>query len=840
MQSLFEGWRGFLLAEGRKENAAIAIIKKVNDRFLVKFLTDMATNPTSVYPSILAIDPTPNKKYIEWIARRINDYARKEEDDGYLQAYAKADEAPTEYVPGTAEGGPSSEPFTPERLKYIEKLSQDDRIKAGYITNAERAQRNRDNAKVNITNIYSKISGNLLKYHRYAERGLMDKNIDKYKEIHEWEHEVYKVERDDAERQKMKTIEKGAKETTDYLHDDEDFMLVRPTTEEGSCYYGQGTRWCISATTSRNYFHQYTGEGTAFYFVMFKNLPPGDSYKKMALVYTAGSSEEPNEVFDADDDEVGVEALRDAVEQNVIAGAVKQTLGSEMKKLKGDLRQKYFQERLESVVGMYSQLEDLLDGEMMPAGEEAISARARAPSLPGGLSLDQAKAAKQTWKQLNLVLNKLGLDDESLSVALYEDIEEHITELVDEQYYEVLGASSGHFEENPAGPSAAEFDAIHSKYSEDLAHIYISYDEYDEAKWYWDAGSSIDVTDIHEDLEHADEDAVLNVFHSVLDSHNVYPNEAEIYNSEISIRFSPDYDEQEGLDSFDAFCNRMSEYDTEITKMLGDDLADTIEAFSDAKLIAGMPIKSLKVRFDNLDLENFDIDIEEDELSIYVALPITVPMPDHLYLGLTAGAPEWTTQDRARVGSSEALKAYAQMIKDRNRVHSDVLIEELQTIFDNVFELYVKKFEATLPGLGPGHPVADQETVGFAVPDYNISIYPRTTDPRVGASGLIISYFFDVRIEADDAENEGTIGLIEAFLRTVDNESMIEKIKNRFERIVVDDTIKNIMPNFKKDSPHPTIDPRTGKATLPSDEENPAGALTENKKSLRIFINKIG
>ena len=83
MQNLFEGWRGFLLAEGRKENAAVAIVKKINDRFLRKFLTDMATNPEGTYPSLLSIDPTPNKKYIEWAARRINDYARRNEDDLY-------------------------------------------------------------------------------------------------------------------------------------------------------------------------------------------------------------------------------------------------------------------------------------------------------------------------------------------------------------------------------------------------------------------------------------------------------------------------------------------------------------------------------------------------------------------------------------------------------------------------------------------------------------------------------------------------------------------------------------------------------------------------------------
>ena len=54
----------------------------------------MATNPKTTYPSLLMIDPTPNKKYIEWAARRINDYARREEDDNYLQRLANAQKDP--------------------------------------------------------------------------------------------------------------------------------------------------------------------------------------------------------------------------------------------------------------------------------------------------------------------------------------------------------------------------------------------------------------------------------------------------------------------------------------------------------------------------------------------------------------------------------------------------------------------------------------------------------------------------------------------------------------------------------------------------------------------------
>ena len=79
IQALSRGRRGFLLLEGRTENAAIAIVKKINDPFLRDLLYDFATKSEGA--GLVGLDPTPNKKYIEWIARRINDYARKEEND---------------------------------------------------------------------------------------------------------------------------------------------------------------------------------------------------------------------------------------------------------------------------------------------------------------------------------------------------------------------------------------------------------------------------------------------------------------------------------------------------------------------------------------------------------------------------------------------------------------------------------------------------------------------------------------------------------------------------------------------------------------------------------------
>ena len=831
MQTLFEGWRGFLLLEGRKENAALALVKKINDPFLKDFLNSVATNPDHTgSPTLARIDPTPNKKYIEWVARRINDYARKEEDDNYLQRLANAERDPEAMIPG----GPGDKAYTPGRLELIKSYTPEQRLQGGYITNAEKNQRDRDDAKVNIINIINKINRNLGKYHRFAERGLMDKNIDKYKEIHEWEHEVYKAEKEERERDRMKAIEAGAKETTDYIHDDDNFMIVRPRTADSSCYYGQGTRWCISASESRNYFDQYTGEGTGFYFVMFKHLPQDDVYKKMALVYTVGDSEEPNEVFDAADDEVGVDAVREAVEENILAGALKSVLGTEIKKLKGDLRQKYFKQRLESVQAIYKDLEDLLMEKTWGYVWSAASSR-------GSL------------KKLKVVLNKLGLDDESLAVAEYDDIQEHISELIDEQHYEILGHANSHFEDNPAGPTHEDYQKVLDQY--DLQYVYAQFDEYDENRMYWDGGFSVSFTDIHDDLEDADAESVENVFRQILDDYHIYPDEIETYHGDMNVRMQPDYDENEGVNGFESFMSRMQDVDNSLQKIFGEDSADVLNTFKEAGLLAGIAVKTLKERFDDLELENFEIDIEEQELSIYARLDITVPIPQHLYRGLTAGAAEWTTGNRADISKSPALQAYDAMLKQRATDHSDQLIQHLENTFDKVFEMYANKLQSALPGFERS-PVA-RETTGLLIPDYNVGLYRTAHKTQVGPSGLLTPYFFDVRIEADEEESteEAHLKLIELFLKTIDRGEMIKKIKDRLEVIVQNDAIKNVMPEFEEGGEAPEIDPRSGKVLSAAEREEQAreqlqglagseigttaqGPISENRKRLKILIKE--
>jgi 8-oxo-dGTP pyrophosphatase MutT (NUDIX family) len=810
MHKMFDNWRGFLLVEGRKENAAAMLVKKIDDPELRDILQ------TEVLDEIIAADPTSNKKYVEWAARRIGDIARKEIDDQFLQKYAAAQRDPDGFTPGgPARGGPldpeGRQPLTydAEKLKRIKSMSRQDRFSAGYLTNAERLDSDRGAVRSIVFAKLQSLRSRLPIYHKAAQRGLIDKNIDKFKELYDWEHQVYKAEQEMYERDHMKKIEKGAKENTDYLHDDDDYMIVRPRSADSSCYYGKGTKWCISSTQSRNYFDQYTGEGVGFYFVLFKHLTQEDPYKKMALVFRPGE-DEPSEVYDAVDDDVGVDAVRDAVEANIFGSALKVALADRIKwKKKNESprdAQQYLANNIEAAQGAYTNLEDHLDNEQWSKAEWGRT--------KGGEDWQKNQVQRRVLGQ---ALKEMGLDEGSLDVAMVEDIQEHVSELVDEQYYDIIGQGAGHYEDNPAGPTDADFDALMERHKYD--YVYVSYDEYEPGRMYWDGGFSLDVTDIHEDLDGADLDEVENVLRQLLDNNNVFPDEFDSYGNDISIRFSPDYDENEGLNGFENFLNRMDDTDQALHRILESELKDTINALKDAGLLSGDTVKSLKERFDELELDNFEIDIEENELSIYTRLDITVPIPAHMYQGLTAGVPDWTAANRADITKSKSLQAFDAMLKQRQTEHSDQLIDHISNAFDKVFKLYANKLQSALPGFEREAP--ERETTGLIIPDYNVGLYRTAHKTEIGPSGLLTPYFFDVRIEADEEESlqEPNLKLIELFLKRIDNDVMIEKLKDRLEVIVQNDAIKNIIPNFKKGQDGPEIDPRTGKVTSPEERE---------------------
>ena len=116
-----------------------------------------------------------------------------------------------------------------------------------------------------------------------------------------------------------------------------------------------------------------------------------------------------------------------------------------------------------------------------------------------------------------------------------------------ETYSDITGNAAYHAEQNPGGPKSEDYEKLYDQYG-NLEHISVSYDEYDENSWYWDASASISPTDDNlEDLnlpEDIDIDQFTEVVESVFSNSNMYADEIESDGFDrVSIRFTPDYDE---------------------------------------------------------------------------------------------------------------------------------------------------------------------------------------------------------------------------------------------------------------------------------------------------------
>ena len=103
----------------------------------------------------------------------------------------------------------------------------------------------------------------------------------------------------DSASEKAKKEKTEALEQSEIIYDEKDIFAIRPNTKNASCYFGRRTRWCISATKSRNYFEEYTRNGKAFVMVRIGLLEPDDPNHKLAIVYDKENLEE--EIFDAED-----------------------------------------------------------------------------------------------------------------------------------------------------------------------------------------------------------------------------------------------------------------------------------------------------------------------------------------------------------------------------------------------------------------------------------------------------------------------------------------------------------------------------------------------------------
>ena len=641
-------------------------------------------------------------------------------------------------------------------------------------------------------------------YHLLKQKGIIKKDIydfDPTNQIGDFKGAVEIGMRQLKDKEAKMALKKQAAGEADDLLETEDYAVIRPNTEGASCYYGWGTRWCISARESRNYFNQYSGEGKVFYFIMFRHLSKTASpYKKMALVYgkdAYSGNPDPEQVFDALDEETGEIGLVEGITDNLLAKVMKQ---------------------VEAFKDYRDNMKKMVDTDRHDKQRDLRDWIARAIENP--TESENKELALQVGKALfpDVYAEEIDLD--------ISELQERFDELVQEQYSDIVGNASYHAEENPGGPKHEDYEAKFDEFAP-FNNIYVNYDEYDTNSWYWDASFRIALDDPHfADLhipEDVDMDDFADAIHKGIDAAGIYPDEVEGdgYDNEVNVRLTPDHDEQNGLEGFERFLDRMSEIDSTLGQP---DFWETLAETLIEQGMTGGGLKELSDKLDEIEFSNIEYGMEGRVFTIVLEFDPVLARPkgiSGLYFGrmintFTGGQLAGPKLSDPEVGSAPSL-APPKARDIANAIGKDTLDKIDQAIKDK-YEDYYKQL--TLPGLGPDASAAepmdalplidmafvprpDKITVHKSSPVFT-DVTPFATKERdKGGGGANIEYPYNLVLELTNEEFWETVGADEdelealvTFLKWIDQ----DKVKNQIEALL-QGTLNDAVLQYMKDNP---------------------------------------
>ena len=481
MKLLFENWRSH--------------ISLLQEQLLIEGRIEDVKKKYPRIPKIIDYlvrrDPSGNQKYLAWAAKQ-TEAARQ-----YRSQHVP---------PGTGLDVAQLEPWVPELTDKIEKFH---------------------------------------KWNQRLPKFGFSKDLNSYKDFESLRNAINKLEEEETQAKKRGEEKKAAFSEAHVIDDTEDYFIVRPTTTESSCFFGKGTRWCISAEKSNNYFNSYTSEGKTFYFVFLKYVDPSNKYKKLAFVLDREYDLES--VFDAEDSELSSEEIEEAFVQNILRRG--EAEGAWMTYLWND-GGRYADEPSKKDVIEYNQALERLELPTLPAVDKIESEEMGA-------------------------MDRLELSEEA------EGLNEKIRELAMEVQSYVMEQMRDHAYQNPAGPTEADYQKIQDEFEESAEHSYLMFDAYEEGKYYYNGGMSFDFSDMEWIDEHeVNDDVIEELVREAADNNYIYIDEIEVYSEEARLDFSPDYDES-GVDGFKAMADRVLEYDSHWQATYD----EVIEKFKERKMI---------------------------------------------------------------------------------------------------------------------------------------------------------------------------------------------------------------------------------------------------------------
>ncbi len=104
---------------------------------------------------------------------------------------------------------------------------------------------------------------------------LKKKDINQYNTFSELEDALEPFHKKEKEKELEAKVKK--------IYEDDNFLVIIPETQEASCKYGSGTKWCVTQRGT-DHFQRYTSGGQKLYFIISKkHSKDGGDYHKIAI-----------------------------------------------------------------------------------------------------------------------------------------------------------------------------------------------------------------------------------------------------------------------------------------------------------------------------------------------------------------------------------------------------------------------------------------------------------------------------------------------------------------------------------------------------------------------------
>jgi hypothetical protein len=100
------------------------------------------------------------------------------------------------------------------------------------------------------------------------------------------------------EKRKAKEAEKEVKKEKTVIYEDDNWLVVSPHSWKASCYYGAGTKWCVTSKDTSSHWERYS-RNASFFYVINKKLKKKNPLYKVA--YRIIGRKGRYELWDAED-----------------------------------------------------------------------------------------------------------------------------------------------------------------------------------------------------------------------------------------------------------------------------------------------------------------------------------------------------------------------------------------------------------------------------------------------------------------------------------------------------------------------------------------------------------